>query len=175
AVIIEGLVATISYCDTFNVGPVIANRSAGIGTGMVGIDPQYADPSNGNFMLPNGTPLAGLASDGKTLGDLRWAPQTVGIGNDPGIEPATGFALFQNYPNPFNPETTIGYAIEKPGQVSLKIYAIDGSQVATIVDQFHAPGSYSVRWNAVNFASGVYVYQLKFRGKILSRKLLLLK
>lgn len=175
AVIIEGLVATISYCDTFNVGPVIANRSAGIGNGMVGIDPQYFDRANGNFMLPNGTPLAGLASDGKVLGDLRWSPQTVGIGDDPDIEPATGFALFQNYPNPFNPETTIGYAIEKPGPVSLNIYAIDGSLVATIVDQFHAPGSYSVRWNAANFASGVYVYQLKIRGKILSRKLLLLK
>ncbi|MEZ4765159.1 MAG: hypothetical protein R3C26_18850 [Calditrichia bacterium] len=81
----------------------------------------------------------------------------MGIGDDRGIRRQPVFCVIPELPESFNPETTISYAIEKPGQVSLKIYAIGGSLVATIVDQFLAPGSYSAHWNAANFASGVYV------------------
>ncbi|MBK7867580.1 MAG: hypothetical protein IPJ75_11710 [Ignavibacteriales bacterium] len=50
------------------------------------------------------------------IGNL-WEP-VVGI-NDETLTP-DNYGLAQNYPNPFNPSTTIKYAIEKSGFVSLK-------------------------------------------------------
>ncbi len=42
------------------------------------------------------------------------------------------YTLEQNYPNPFNPRTTIRYQIPQDGIVTLKIYDILGSEVATL-------------------------------------------
>ncbi|RCK73943.1 MAG: hypothetical protein IGBAC_2090 [Ignavibacteriae bacterium] len=71
------------------------------------------------------------------------------------------FALHQNYPNPFNPNTTIRFEIPKTTHVTLKIYNILGQEVAEMVNQELKQGVYNVKWNASNFASGVYVYRLK--------------
>jgi hypothetical protein len=38
-------------------------------------------------------------------------------------------ALLHNYPNPFNPETWIPYQLDKPADVTLTIYAVDGQVV----------------------------------------------
>ena len=40
-------------------------------------------------------------------------------------------ALLANYPNPFNPETWIPYQLSEPTDVTIGIYAIDGSLVRT--------------------------------------------
>ena len=72
-----------------------------------------------------------------------------------------GYQLSQNFPNPFNPETEIQYAIPQDGRVSLKVYNITGAQVATLVSGEQTAGSYSVRWNARDLASGVYFCRLE--------------
>ena len=77
-----------------------------------------------------------------------------------------GFALLQNYPNPFNPSTSIQYSLEKPSQVSLKVYNILGAEVATLVSSRQEAGSYTVPFSAIGgsaptFASGVYFYRLE--------------
>ena len=41
-------------------------------------------------------------------------------------------ALSANYPNPFNPETWIPYQLAKPADVTLTIYDINGSIVASL-------------------------------------------
>ena len=41
-------------------------------------------------------------------------------------------ALLANYPNPFNPETWIPYQLAKEADVTLRIYAIDGTLVRTL-------------------------------------------
>ena len=40
------------------------------------------------------------------------------------------YAISQNYPNPFNPTTMINYQIPKNGMVSIKVYNINGTEVA---------------------------------------------
>ena len=52
----------------------------------------------------------------------------------------TEYALAQNFPNPFNPNTTIRYQLPKDGMVTLKIYDILGSEVATLVNEEKAAG-----------------------------------
>ncbi|NWG29680.1 MAG: T9SS type A sorting domain-containing protein, partial [Ignavibacteriaceae bacterium] len=70
------------------------------------------------------------------------------------------YELEQNYPNPFNPSTIIKYQIPKDGTVTLKIYDVLGSEVATLVNEQKVTGKYEVNFNASKFASGVYIYRL---------------
>lgn len=70
------------------------------------------------------------------------------------------FALQQNYPNPFNPSTRIDFSVAQPGLVTLKVYNVLGSEVATLVNEPKAAGRYSVNWNAAGLSSGVYLYRM---------------
>jgi photosystem II stability/assembly factor-like uncharacterized protein len=60
----------------------------------------------------------------------------------------TGFKLEQNYPNPFNPTTNIQYTVGNRQFVQLKVYDILGNEVATLVNEEKAPGTYEVEFNA---------------------------
>ena len=44
--------------------------------------------------------------------------------------------------------------------IQLKAYDILGREVATLVNKRQQPGNYKVEFNASNFSSGVYFYQL---------------
>ena len=89
------------------------------------------------------------------------------------------FSLSQNYPNPFNPTTTIQYELPTTALVTLKIYDILGSEVATLVNEEKPAGTYEVEFSASgggsNLASGIYIYRLTSSGFTASKKLILLK
>ena len=85
------------------------------------------------------------------------------------------YNLSQNYPNPFNPSTTINFTIPGNELVTLKIFNILGSEVATLVNQNLAPGSYKFNFDAQNLASGVYLYELKAGNFTEIKKMNLLK
>jgi hypothetical protein len=71
------------------------------------------------------------------------------------------YKLDQNYPNPFNPTTTISFDLPKDAFVTLKVYNTLGQEVATLINQTEFPeGNNEVEFNASDFASGVYFYQL---------------
>jgi hypothetical protein len=85
------------------------------------------------------------------------------------------FKLNQNYPNPFNPSTTINFVVPYQTRVTLKVFNVLGSEVATLVNGEKPAGSYNVTFNAGNLASGVYFYQLKAGNFIATKKLMLIK
>ncbi len=94
----------------------------------------------------------------------------------------TEFSLSQNYPNPFNPTTTIKYNIPAvalspvEGQhVSLKIYNILGNEVAQLVNKHQTPGFYEVEFDGCNLSSGLYIYHIKTKDYMDSKKMLLVK
>jgi hypothetical protein len=79
------------------------------------------------------------------------------------VKPPLTYELFQNYPNPFNSTTTIEYQLPGTGakySVSLKIYDIIGREVAVLANEQQVPGYYQKTFNASNYASGIYIYQL---------------
>lgn len=70
------------------------------------------------------------------------------------------YELYNNYPNPFNPVTNIKFDLPVNSKVKIEIYDVLGSLVETILDKNISAGSYSIDWNAVKFASGVYFYRI---------------
>lgn len=95
------------------------------------------------------------------------------------------FALYQNYPNPFNPKTKIKFSIppneggkgdgSSEDLVSLKIFNVLGREIATLVKDKLNPGTYEVIWNANDYPSGVYFYELIAGDFEQTRKMVLLK
>ena len=92
--------------------------------------------------------------------------------NEPTAVPET-FALFQNFPNPFNPSTAIRYSVPQlAGQnpaivgrfgdsdVRLAVYDPLGREVAVLVNERKAPGTYEVQFNGSGLSSGVYFYRI---------------
>ena len=64
-------------------------------------------------------------------------------------------------PNPFNPSTTITYALPIQSPVVIKIYDLTGQEVITLVDEVKEAGTYEINFDALNFSSGVYIYQMR--------------
>jgi hypothetical protein len=88
------------------------------------------------------------------------------------------FGLDQNYPNPFNGWTRIGFRIGggvQTERVRLGVFDLLGREVATVVDEDLAPGSYSVPFNAPQLASGVYLCRLVAGGNVQTRRMILMK
>ena len=91
--------------------------------------------------------------------------------------------LISNYPNPFNSTTLIVFTIPfdlTNENTELKIYDVQGSLVATLVNQQLASGNYIVKWEGKNqlqqnVSSGIYFYNIKVGEKIKSGKMNLLK
>lgn len=93
---------------------------------------------------------------------------------DENIQPAE-FGLAQNYPNPFNPTTQIKYSIQHKSNVTLKVFNLLGQEVASLVNDIKAPGSYVVNFDASNLATGIYVYQITAGSFVSTKKMMLIK
>jgi hypothetical protein len=85
------------------------------------------------------------------------------------------FELSQNYPNPFNPSTVVRFQLPVISNVRLVVYDILGREVAMLVNERKAAGSYEVQFDGAGLASGVYFYRLQADEFVQTRKLLLLK
>jgi len=87
----------------------------------------------------------------------------------------TKYNLSQNYPNPFNPTTNIDFSIPQSGFVTLKVFNLLGQEVASLINDEIKAGSYSVSFDAIGLASGVYLYRLQTNNYVDTKKFLLLK
>ncbi len=96
------------------------------------------------------------------------------IDNDTPARPMT-FRLYQNYPNPFNPVTTISYDLPRPCRVTVDIFNILGQRVIRLEDGYREAGSYQIRWDGREVASGVYFYRIQADEFAETRKMLLIK
>jgi hypothetical protein len=88
--------------------------------------------------------------------------------------------LRHNQPNPFNPRTVIAFELPSAGPVTLRIFDANGRLVRTLVNAQLPPDLHTVEWDGrddsgESVGSGIYMYQLEFGSKRLSRKMVLLK
>jgi hypothetical protein len=94
-------------------------------------------------------------------------------------QPVT-FTLHQNFPNPFNSTTTISFTLAEKTLTTLSIYNIEGKLVKTLINYILEEGFKQTTWDGTNslgssVSSGVFFYRLKAGGKVLTRKMVLLR
>lgn len=85
------------------------------------------------------------------------------------------YSLSQNFPNPFNPSTKINFDIVRAGFVSVKVYNSIGQEVAQLVNQEMAPGSYQADFDGAALTSGIYFYRIETGDFVQTRKMMLVK
>jgi len=96
------------------------------------------------------------------------------------------FTIHQNFPNPFNPSTSIGYTLDRPAQVDVRIFTATGQLVQRINRGIQQQGYHSIVWNAAAsgkklLPAGIYMYHITAKpvdggpARSMSRKMLLVK
>jgi len=122
-----------------------------------------------SFTEANGKIYAGTRSNGTLV--LTNGVTSVITGN----EIVTEYKLKQNYPNPFNPSTLISYELPVTNFMTLKVYDLNGKEVANLVNGVQPAGKYSVNFNANNLSAGTYFYKLESEGFSETKKMILVK
>ncbi len=97
-----------------------------------------------------------------------------GIAADESANPVD-FTLNQNHPNPFNPSTMITFSVPVAGNAALRVYDILGRELRTLIDGNIEAGTHSVRFDAGDLSSGIYLYRLVFNDRAISGKMQLNK
>ena len=190
-----------NQCDTISVHPlsgffVDQNYGWVVGDGWLKPSNIISTTNGGNNWNYQNSPTSGIlwsvyfvdVNTGWTVGEHGVILKTTNGGKPIGIKPISNeipktFSLSQNYPNPFNPSTKIKFSIPLPGGVSegrgglvtLQIFDILGREVATLVNEKLAPGTYEVEFDGSNYTSGVYFYRFEARDFSETKKLVLLK
>lgn len=126
--------------------------------------------------------ISAASNSGRTVTKPLTAPsgyikynvlQPVSISNEPAN--ISSYSLSQNYPNPFNPATKINYTIPKGEFVTLKVYDINGKEIASLVNSYQTPGSYNYTFDGSRLSSGVYFYRILAGSFSEYRSMILLK
>jgi cysteinyl-tRNA synthetase, unknown class len=112
---------------------------------------------------------------------------TINPGHDPsGIERIASpegpraFDLLPNYPNPFNGGTVIPFLLEKPSEVSMKLYNALGREIRVLFEGRAGAGKHECRWDGrdgkgAEAEAGIYLAGLHVEGTQAIRKLLLVR
>jgi hypothetical protein len=118
--------------------------------------------------LATSIPAAGLITIyGKTL--------ATAVHDDRQGSPPVGFILLQNYPNPFNPSTVISFQLPVNSHVTLKVFDVNGREVATLIEGEMTAGKHHVPFAPRDLAGGLYFYQLTAGNFSATKKMLLIK
>jgi hypothetical protein len=138
-----------------------------------------------NEGFTNSIRFQSTGSDFGNLDEITIYPRNVTaveLAQGRGFTIPASYQLHQNYPNPFNPETSISFDLPEAARVRLDIYDIRGRLVTTLTDKDYQAGSYNIRFNAKDVASGVYFVRSQMaslrsqtESYVFTRKILLLK
>jgi len=113
-------------------------------------------------------------ADVKGVDFISYTETQVGVKENDAKQPMS-FEL-GSYPNPFNPSTSIQYTLNNSGNVTLKVYDINGRLVQTVINnQVRQAGQHVESINFANQASGVYIAVLQQGDVKLTHKMLLVK
>jgi hypothetical protein len=93
----------------------------------------------------------------------------------PALETPQSYSLEQNYPNPFNPSTVISFQLPVNSHVTLKVFDVNGREVATLVDGEMAAGKHAVTFVPREATTGLYFYKITAGKFSQTRKAVLMK
>jgi len=93
---------------------------------------------------------------------------------------AQGFRMEPCAPNPFYSKTMLGYSVDAPSAVHVRIYDQAGKKVRSFSEKAEQAGRYQAAWDGRDqagalLASGVYVAGITVNDKAYTRRMVLLK
>lgn len=154
----DGSIGTSSAGIALNTddgGLTWTRKDAGIGLEMR--DVFFTDPDYGYA----------VGWDGSIL---RWGGKNV-MGTNDTDSPSYNLQL-SNYPNPCIDQTTINYTLNNPSNVSLTIYNILGTKIASLAENFNSAGNHQITFKTGFLNSGVYICKLKVNRTVQTIKIL---
>ncbi|MBI4720510.1 MAG: hypothetical protein HY770_04700, partial [Chitinivibrionia bacterium] len=158
-------------------GIAVRRRESGTQTEITATGDRLLDPSVRRYLDAGAHP-------GKTyeyvLALLRADSSEVVSDAVEATMPVPPLALRQNCPNPFRKNTSIEFSLSRRSRVILGIYDIQGGLVAIVRDRIYEPGIWREEWDGTDrrgrpAGSGIYFYRFEAEGRILARKMLLLR
>lgn len=146
----------------------LTHRSAiTVSGGSLSLQFTYTAPTTGTVdtIFANGNSVDG---NGNENGDSwNWAPSKIitissaTTGTDNTNVKLAPFSLDVNSPNPFRATTDFRFTVGSTTFTTLKVYSLQGTEVATVYSDLAREGSHTVRWNAGSLPAGVYLYRLQ--------------
>jgi hypothetical protein len=114
---------------------------------------------------------------GGPFGAIYLHPQNVGMSDIPVPE---GFSLERPYPNPFNISTNFTFSLPAPGKVDINIYDTIGRLIFSDKLEELQAGSHRYTWHGIDnrgrpLPTGIYYFELTFKGAKLVKRVVLLK
>jgi len=83
--------------------------------------------------------------------------------------------LYQNYPNPFNTATILRYVLPRESRVLLRIFNLQGREVARLSEGVQRAGIYERSFPAEGLASGIYWADLRAGAETLRLRMMLVR
>ncbi len=83
--------------------------------------------------------------------------------------------IYDNYPNPFNNTTNIRVDLADQQRISADIYNILGQKVQTLTNRTYPAGIHTLRFNAANLSSGLYLVDIRTQDTRRTLKVLLVQ
>jgi hypothetical protein len=169
-------------------GPVPGDRRSLISSGPFTMQPADTQEVVVAIYMARGSDnlnsVTELKNTAQSLRDFYYTGTITSLENNE-MEIVRDFKLYQNYPNPFNPSTKIKYSVPQASNVVIKVFDILGNEIETLVDEYKNAGRYEIDFNASNlpsgvsgkggYTSGVYFYQLRTDGLVVTKKMILMK
>ena len=175
----KGTLSIISASTHLASSEVVHSSNIPMTNGSASIQFNYTAPSTEAVDTIWATGLATNSSGGTGGDNWNWAPSKriivrlpTGINN---ISTTSEFKLNQNYPNPFNPTTNIEIDLQKTMMIKVKVLDDLGKEVAVLSDGKMEEGQHIIKWNASDFASGIYYYEVEGDNFNVTKKMMLLK
>jgi hypothetical protein len=118
-------------------------------------------------------------ADANTAEDASDAAFSVTVTTDAQSSLPSVLALEIASAHPFNGAGAFGLAVPSASNVRISVYDVSGRRVATLVDAAYQPGRYRIAWNGASAhgraASGIYFCRLEACGKVLTKKIVLVR
>jgi len=117
----------------------------------------------------------------EVVSDTVWADaRTSGVEENRASSKPSRCVLAEAYPNPFNPSTTVTWELPRAADASVRVFDVNGRQVATLADGPADAGLHRTMWNGLDASgylvpAGVYIVRLEAEGAAESRKIVLVK
>lgn len=94
------------------------------------------------------------------------------------VDPAAAryeFALGPVLPNPGSGARHVSFSIPQAARVSLRVFDVQGRQVAMLLDTQLPAGRHSLDFSSDRWGNGVYFYRLAIPGRVRSGRLVVLR